>query len=198
MINFKITIDEKLGRIDRFGEPIVDFISRDIAKDSNIGVRIIDYYTVSAEDSMRIDQISLHMYGTQNDAEIILKYNGISNPFSIDEGDILFVYEPISARKKMSNLQNDGIKEDIRNQYINPDKLSIVDKTLGDFTDRPDIAELQRNAKLPPNFAKFGDLEIKVEGGKLIFGDDVSKNRIDCDKPLSKSEFLARIIKNRI
>ena len=48
-------------------------------------------YEVRAEDAGRIDLIALDQYGSDGGADIeyILKFNGISDPFSINEGDIL-------------------------------------------------------------------------------------------------------------
>ncbi len=39
----------------------------------------------------RPDLISLAMYGTDEYADIICKYNGISNPFELNEGMVLFI-----------------------------------------------------------------------------------------------------------
>lgn len=38
---------------------------------------------------MRPDLISMAMYGDIDEAEYILKFSGISNPFSLDKDDVL-------------------------------------------------------------------------------------------------------------
>ena len=51
---------------------------------------------------------------------------------------------------------------------------------------------------LPPNVATDGEREIVIKGGKIYFGKDVVRGKEECTEPLSKSEFLARLIKNRV
>jgi len=48
-------------------------------------VRRID----SEKYAMRPDLISFAMYGTEDYAEYILKFSGISNPFTLCEDDVL-------------------------------------------------------------------------------------------------------------
>jgi hypothetical protein len=45
---------------------------------------------------MRIDILSEYFYKNANHGDFILKFNGISNPFSLEVGDIIFIPELIS------------------------------------------------------------------------------------------------------
>lgn len=163
---------------------------------------MVNYVLVNDETSMRIDVISQVAMGSTIHTEKMLKFNDISNPFTIDTGDLLFVPDLFYATL---NMKNDGArnkqKTDIRNQYIDPEKESKLDPNLGKFDARnkPKAADPSKSAPpLPPNFANIGDKEIEIKGGKIFFGPNVSKNGSECDEPLSKSEFLAKLIKNRI
>ena len=150
---------------------------------------------------MRIDLISKAMYGYMEPVEKILKFNGISNPLSIDESDILIVYDLFSLTNNMRDPNGIAqLKTDIRKQYLSPEKASKTDPKLKDFSKRtpPKIDEGASGDALPPNYADFGDQEIQVRNGKLYFGPNVSKGKDACEEPLSKSEFIARLIKNRI
>jgi hypothetical protein len=195
MLTFRYTIDNK-EETQKNGEIYIDFIKKDF-RDRPVE-KILNFYIVKEDDLCRPDKISKKMYGDQNSLEILLKTNEISNPFSIEEGEILYQFDRVSVEKSMTNNTAIAYKRDIREQYIKPDKGSKIDPNLLLFEKREDAAEKNKDLNLPPNFAKIGDLEVKIEGGKIIFGDDVTRNNQDCDKPLSKSQLLEKIIKNRI
>ncbi len=52
----------------------------------------------------RPDLISLAMYGDDRFADIICKVNGISNPFELNENDILFIPEPSEITNLTTNV----------------------------------------------------------------------------------------------
>ena len=162
---------------------------------------MINYYLVSKDTAMRADVIAKITMGSQLHVEKILKFNDISNPFTIDEGFILFVPDLIYAEINLNTSGNrNQQKFDIRDQYIDPQKKSKLDPTLGKFNerDKPKKADASKTAPpLPPNFANIGDKEIEIKGGKIYLGPNVSKSGNESEQPMSKSEFLAKLIKNR-
>ena len=58
-------------------------------------------YRVPKDYVMRPDLISKAVYNNSLYAEIVLKYNGISNPFTIDEGDLILIPDLESAQSKI-------------------------------------------------------------------------------------------------
>ena len=190
VLNYTITKDVKI--IDLSQQ------SLDIKQDQPM----INYVLVNDETSMRIDIISRVAMGSTIHTEKMLKFNDISNPFTIDTGDLLFVPDLFYANLNMKSTEaRNKQKIDIRNQYIDPEKESKLDQNLALFDKRnkPKAADPSKSTPpLPPNFANIGDKEIEIKGGKIFFGPNVSKNGNECDEPLSKSEFLAKLIKNRI
>ena len=86
---FTYTIDRKPEITDPNGNTIVDFVQPLFNKNStgieDYMVRRID----SEKYAMRPDLISFAMYGTEDYAEYILKFSGISNPFTLCEDDVL-------------------------------------------------------------------------------------------------------------
>jgi hypothetical protein len=180
--------------------PIVDLAQQSV--DMQVDQPMTNFVLVNEETSMRIDVISQIALGSTIQLEKMLKFNDISNPFTIDVGDLLFVPDLVYANINMkSSSAGTQQKLDIRNQYIDPEKESKLDPTLGKFDQRnkPKAADPSKTAPpLPPNFANIGDKEIEIKGGKIYFGPNVSKNSQECDEPLTKSEFLAKLIKNRI
>lgn len=204
MLTFKLTQDSKPFVKDGNGEEIVDFIKKDvIASTEGVNPIVIDYFIVGADDEMRIDVITQKMYGYLDNLEAVLKFNEISNPFAIQEGDFLYTFDvPSMIRNLRPGNSVENTREDIRDQYITPEKKSNVDPALRDFdkrnTPRKASPANGNQPALPPNYAAFGDTELQIRNGKIVFGPNVTKIDEDCDKPLSKSEFISRLIKNRL
>jgi hypothetical protein len=204
MLEFFKTQDSKPFITDKKGTQIVNFIEKDMIA-TQLGYRpiIIDYYLLTADDSMRADLVTQKMYGYLTALEGVLKFNGISNPFCLEEGDVLYTFDipSMNANMRTGNTNNAQL-DDIREQYITPEKKSTVDPALRSF-DKRDTPRKPNPSKgnepaLPPNYAAFGDTELQVRNGKIVFGPNVTKQDEDCDKPLSKSEFISRLIKNRL
>lgn len=203
MITFPVTQDTKPFIKDGNGNTIVNFLEKDIVVQSpSLPPTGIDYYLVDNDTSMRVDLISNEMYGYIDPAEKVLKFNGISNPFSIDEGDILITFDLYSLNRNIRAVNNSAKdKEDVRRQYLTPEKKSKIDPQLQSFSKR-DTARKPvtgpADTALPPNYADFGDTEIQVRNGKIYMGPNVTKSSEADEGPISKSEFIARLVKNRL
>jgi hypothetical protein len=78
----------KLQFIKSNGDTLIDLISStfDFNKGGTSNAGLI---RVSEDEIMRPDLISTRIYTESSKWDILLKYNGISNPFSINVGDIL-------------------------------------------------------------------------------------------------------------
>lgn len=189
---FKVFNNKKI--ITKNGVQMIDFLTPSI-KWSGEKVTITETVFVTDRFEMRPDLISQSAYSSSSKADLFLKYNGISNPFSIQSGDILIIpdeesmgaefwngIEPIEAaipakRKKITNKT----KEDFNRK---------VEKNWKD-SNTPNIAKDNKGNPLSPN--------IEFKGGVVTFGNNIGKPKEECcGEPLSKSEFLKKIIKNRI
>lgn len=200
MINLPKTVDQKPIYQKDDGTEIIDLIEQSMKL--VVPQAVTGYYLVDNDTAMRIDAITQITLGAIDHTEKMLKFNDISNPFTINVGDLLFIPDLMIARLNMGgNGSRTKQKLDIRNQYIDPSKESKLDPTLGKFNirNKPKKADPSKSTPpLPPNFANIGEKEIEIKGGKIFFGPNVSKNGNECEEPLSKSEFLAKLIKNRI
>lgn len=142
---------------------------------------------------MRPDLISKSTYNTTQYAEIILKFNGISNPFSIDKGDLILVPNLDGAKEKIIKTES-GHKSDlakIRNsyKYIDPAKIPNKSDSLKDYDNRQ-----IKTALLPPNIAEEGTTQIIQRNGRVYFGESVAT----CvQNGISSAEFLSLAIKNK-
>lgn len=112
-------------------------------------VIIVNEYYVA-----RPDLISLALYGDDKYGDIICKYNGISNPFELNENDILvcpqifefekildsgFVSELIDKKQKKQSISKDNKLEYQKypdekrspGESVVGDKNFVIDKSLG-------------------------------------------------------------------
>lgn len=199
---FSASQDTKPTIVDTNNNLYVNFLEKDI----NIinpfeGPKIASYYLVTEESAMRPDLVARDMYVfEQSFIENMLKFNNISNPFTIAPGDILGIFDSYSMTKNTRNTSVSAKDRDqVRKQYITPDKKSQNDPKLLSFDKRnKEKKKPSTSTMMPPNFAAFGDKEIEIRGGKIYFGECVSKPKGNNSEPLSKSEFISKLIKNRL
>jgi len=148
MLNYDILSNKPKIKInDEYG---LDLLNKTIKMDNLRGgsfVEVNEYYVA------RPDLISLAIYGDDKYADIICKINGISNPFELNEGQILFIPSASSIGNLINNessikINRINVKEQIANsrqvgdqkaknekrspaQQIIGDKNYIIDKSLG-------------------------------------------------------------------
>jgi len=157
---------------------------------------------VSEDLSMRADLVSRIYFGNANKLDAILKYNGISNPFSLDEGDIVLIpskEDMKTAFKPKIAKDNTDAKAELIKKFFDPNKLSKKDNKRLDYL-RAKSEQLANGSKtnLPPNFAEPGSKELKVVDGAVVFGGDVVPSAEQCPDPLSKARAKSKLIENKI
>lgn len=110
-------------------------------------------YEVKAEDAGRIDLIALDQYGSDSgfDVEYILKFNGISDPFSINEGDILKIPVENSLIVKLERPEG-AVDNIVRQSFVGGKKLTKKDQRRLDFLKK----KYKIKEVLPPNMLKSG------------------------------------------
>ena len=168
--------------VEKNGEKFVDLTTKSIEY-STIG-KAVDIVLVGEDMCMRPDLLSKSVFGNDEDYDMLLKYNGISNPFSINENDLIYVPDLSFMYESLYNPEKETIADDIRNQYIDKTKAPIIDANKSEY-DRL-IERLQKTTTntnlntygLPPNISEPGEKEGRVTAnGNLIFGDYVTKSK---------------------
>lgn len=190
---------QKNSFIKTNGDTVIDLTRRGI---SFKGVTVNQGRTYIVENGieMRPDLISKVCYQTNSLLCMLMKYNGISNPFSINEGDILKIPngEVLSSLKSEPALINGSNDNWITSTRKKNKKAISKIKTLQDSNRVEYLQKLNEKPSLtPPNIAK--DTSVKVVNGKIIFGTDVtSVRKQDCPDPISRTKLQAQLIKNKI
>lgn len=146
-----------------------------------IGAIVVNEYL-----AIRPDLISRSAYGTTEYWDFILKYNGISNPYSIGPNDKLLIpsLESMSEQITPSGTRN-AVADAVRKQYIDVSKKAKVDPKLAVLEKKRREAQRQKAkgigvssaSNLPPNIAEIGDSEIIIKGGKVFFGPDIARSQ---------------------
>jgi len=200
-IDRKPQFKKKDGRIIRdLTQTMLDFNSDNFLN--------LSAYRIPISYEMRPDLISQSVYNNTLYAEFILKFNGISNPFSISPGDTILIPSLDTAQKNIKR-QGDEVEESdsrrIRNsyKYIDPTKAPKRDGELSKFDDRNlkgkktgDGGEKLSDGALPPNISQPGEKGITYRNGRVYFGEDISQSA--CLKNgMTQSEYLTKVIKNK-
>jgi len=152
-------------------------------------------YKVSKDFAMRPDLISAAVYNNSIYAEIILKYNGISNPFSIKEGDLILIpnldsVQTMISAQKGTNIDGAKLIRDTY-KYIDPLKIPKVNTV---FQNRQIVGGAEEGA-LPPNMAQEGETQITHRNGRVYFGESVAT----ClQNGMTSSEFITNVIKSKV
>jgi hypothetical protein len=128
-------------------------------------------HTVTEDQVGRIDLISLLHYKNADYCDYILKWNGISNPFSIKFGDVLKIPNHRNSIQNIPEIKvlNTTSEISIRDQFIDTKRLPVKDAKRIEYLQRK-ASQKQNGAKqiLPPNILKEGDSNIKIGNGQII------------------------------
>ena len=174
------------------GDVIVDLASATFSFETDAGISEA-YIRVSEEEQMRPDLLSVRMYGEQRFYEALLKYNGISNPFSIQRYDLLLV-PPYKSLERMMVAPKDIVDIGAQQKESNEDKL-LNPKTV---KDKKRLEALKDKVKeiVPPNVNTKGNQNVKVKDGKVIFGEDVTQvTKENCPVPISRARLIQQLTK---
>lgn len=120
----------------------------------------------------RIDLISLNVYNSADYVDQLLKFNGISNPFSIADGDVLYI-PPMDVLFKTWKKPGIGTSESnvVRDRFIETKRLPIKDQNRLEYLKRK--AALKPNGAkeiLPPNVLASDEKNVIIENGQLTVG----------------------------
>jgi hypothetical protein len=159
------SIDNK--QIDETGEKLIFTEPSLLFTDS---VKTIAVHEVTIHEVCRIDMISKLYYNDINFSELILKYNNISNPFSINEGDVLNIPDHKASMLSWQAINPKSInKTSIRDQFISTKRLTVKDANRSDYLQRKAAQRVNGSKQiLPPNILKEDDKNIDINGDAII------------------------------
>jgi hypothetical protein len=154
---------------------------------------------VTEETEMRPDLVAMSYMGDQSGLGTLLKLNNISNPISLQSGEVLAV----PGQTMVSDLFNSG--RSITNQKQKArsfrkelqEKISQISKERLEYLNSKNISNLA-DTPLPPNLLQEGQQQILVEGGKLLFGPDIGECRTKTKKNVSVTDIKTKLAQKNI
>lgn len=163
-MNFKSIDNKKIkdGKL-RITEPVIVFPEN---------AQTIAIHEVTADETCRIDIISRRYYGSEDYSELILKFNNISNPFSIVEGDVLYIPNKDIAFPEWKTVNGvtgssdgEGSEGSVKDQFVNSKRLTVKDANRAEYLKRKAAQKINGSTEIvPPNILKSGDKNIDING----------------------------------
>jgi len=173
---FDNTIDKKQKVVDKNGNEIVD-LTTSIFKRSVSGINSYNSVRMNEYYQMRADKIAFNYYHTDEGTEYILKYSGISNPFSLDKDDVLMIPNMGQANEQMTDYSEET--------DINKDQVALYYKfTNTDFKSNSASYDALAAKKIPsgvltaddsnmymvPYISDDGTTAVTIKNGRMYFG----------------------------
>lgn len=176
------------------GDTVVDLTRRSVSfvdVRSNVG----QPYLVKEDFIMRPDLIANQFYGSSDKVDLLLKYNGYSNPFSVGL-DSFFSVPDAETLSKFSSIPPDLKLDQPRKKKAN---IKFEPKTKKDQR-RLEFLTKKGGATAPPVAPNVAlDKGVKVQNGQIVFGSDVtSVKKEDCPEPISRTKLIQSLIQNKI
>ena len=179
---FKYSLDSKPLITDRKGNQIVDLAQSIFSRYAG-SIQNFDIKRMASHAVMRPDLVSLGEYGHTESAEFILKYSGISNPFTLDEEDMLFIPNESEADMAMAvnSMETAEFEESARTAAIQ-NYFKFVNQDYKKNSESYDALENKVYESAIPDGNFSGDYmvpyigddqtAVTIRNGRMYFGED--------------------------
>jgi hypothetical protein len=162
-MNFKIFKNKKLDTDKTkllLAQPTMLFRTLDPNEYQLVAVHI-----VKEDEIVRPDLIAVEYYNSASGLDIIMKFNGISDPFSIMPGETLYIPMDTVPYYK---LETPVMYEDnpIKNQFIQTKRLSKTDQRRLEALKK----KYNKETLLPPNVIPVGKKNYEFDGTNVRLG----------------------------
>lgn len=168
------------------GETIVDLCQKTV-NFNKTNTPVIGMVVVDEKLAGKPHLISKKAYGNENYGDIIMNFNGISNPISCNRGDVLYIPNIDVAISLIKAKQSQKTNESKRlfQKKLKPEQIKAIKA----------ISEVDDPRK--PNMVADGVSAITIVDDSMILGTDVSDVK-RCGKNLSENQILSERIKEAV
>jgi hypothetical protein len=135
---------------------------------------------------MRPDLVANAEYGNTDSAEFILKFSGISNPFTLSNEDILMIPNEGEAISKTTQVEADHEENDVREQQVRNFYKYVNQDYKSDSTSYDKLKETEMKSAVVPNtlqgdymvpyISEDGTTAVTIRNGRMYFGEDSGLN----------------------
>lgn len=189
-------IQKKLERIDpRTGVRMIDLVPAEWDP-KKVRFLLKSVAIVSEDTEMRADLLALLYMRSQSSLGTMLKINNISNPLSLEKGEILAIPDD----QTVSDLSNSGrIKDNNNSRTFRKELQDKISKISNDRLEYLNSKNISNAAQaLPPNILADGEQQIEIGDGKLIFGPDIGQCRTKSKRNASLTQLKSKLAQKKI
>lgn len=180
--------DDEGNKFLDLSEPLVNF-----TKQLQVAQQPIE---VTAEFEGRPDLIARAVYGTEDAMDLMLYFNGISNPLMVQRGMFITVFDFDSMKANIKNPQNEDANNLSKQNFSN--KISKQDKNRIKA-----LQDKQREGGAPteddfrtPTMTKPGTEQTTPVDGRIVLGTNVTDER--CKDNVSATQSLSEEIRKAV
>lgn len=143
-------------------------------------LRVTKVILIQERHLCRLDTISYEAYGTANYPDIIMKFNQISNPFSMELNDLIVIPALESAQRFYRKDKTKTPKElrDTKGLFVDPTRASKKDVERIKMLEK--IAARSKNGSKeikPTNLLREGEVPFKTNGDIITLAPNSSTPR---------------------
>lgn len=187
---FNYSIDNKPTVTDPDGVELVDLTKSIFTRQSGVPMDY-DIKRVTSEYVMRPDLVSFGEYGTDQHSEWILKFTGISNPFSFNEDDVLMIPKEDVALNMMKEAHEDDTESGTDSGTMEVMLRNYYKYVNQDYKTDRNAYDSVLNMKIPsgniepavqaksPYISSEGERAVTMRNGRIYFGEDLGLNAIN-------------------
>ena len=140
-------------------------------------------HMVNHDEVGRPDLIADRFYGDHRMADIILKYNNISDPFSIAEGEILRIPKYTIAYYRLERPVFSESTNIVKTQFTDTKRLSAKDARRIEALK----TKYGKDELLPPNVIPTGQKTYQFDGGIIRMGKQAQTAALNTSRELLES-----------
>jgi len=178
------------------GDIIVDLTKSGIEFTSYVDFKNI--VVVTDDFVMRPDLIADAKYNNPDAFDLILKYNGISNPFGIYEHQILLIPDIVAISKLLKKPKDENTKEEEDTYYDNKDKRLNAPIDINRVKFLNNIEKIKKKKHTPPNVNDTNRDNVEVDEDTITFGDVITDNNEKCETHSTKAKVKESILSKRM
>lgn len=156
-------------------------LTRSSVSYKNVEVQFKKYSVVREDQQMRPDIIAFKVYGDQSYVGSLMKINSISNPFAVQEGDVIVAptvkaveasFTTKGSTLKVSESNNNNPNTKFR--QAQEQKKFKISNSRKDFLERRAAGKNPTPQILPPNMMQEGERQTIRANSVIGLGPDVS------------------------
>jgi hypothetical protein len=175
----QIALLDLKATMDRDGVKMIDFLDNNFTVNYlSPDFQVMRIVKVEEHHLCRIDLIAFEAYGSVDQVDAVLKFNMITNPFSMEVGDILVIpsLSSVSSFFKRSSQAQSHTILDTKSIFIDTSRASKKDAARLEQLAR--IASKRKNGASeikPTNLLRNGEVPFATTGGALRLAPNATK-----------------------